>query len=294
MIKGLAPFFIVAFLFFTPAAVLSDSAKPQRIVSLSLGSDEILLSLVDPARVVAVTRYADDPGISHVAQEAKAVPNKISQIGVESIVAFRPDLVLAASYTATEQVGQLKALGLPVLILEDFVSMADIQANVRRIGTALGETEKAEALVAEMDRRLAAVAARLSDIKKRPGVLSFGVEGWTAGKGTHFDTLLRLAGGQNLAAEAGIVGHPKLSLETVVDFDPEVLILNAWRPEGGEADRLVREHPALKGLRAVKTGRVYRLEGKDLTTVSHFIALGVEALAQRLHPERFHPSFSKR
>ena len=50
---------------------------PQRIVSLTLGSDEILLSLVDKSRIVSLTRYADDEGISNIAAEAKvSVPGR--------------------------------------------------------------------------------------------------------------------------------------------------------------------------------------------------------------------------
>ena len=47
-------------------------SPPQRIISLTLGSDEILFSLVDKSRIVSMTRYADDEGISNIAAEAKA------------------------------------------------------------------------------------------------------------------------------------------------------------------------------------------------------------------------------
>jgi len=268
---------------------LKDNAgtKPQRIVSLSLGTDEILLSLVDPKRIVAITTFASDPGISNVPGLAEAVEIQFSQIGVEAIVALKPDLVLAAPYSAPEAMKQLKALGLPVVTMGDFSTIEAIQKNIRLVGVGVGETEAAAALISAMDARLHRVAERLSGITRRPGLLSFGAERWTSGKDTIFDEMVTLAGGRNLAAEAGITGHPKLSLEAVVALDPEVLILNAWHPKDGEPNPALLSHPALQSLSAIKTHRVYAIPGKYLTTVSHFIVEGVEEMARRIHPTLF-------
>lgn len=286
---GLFPLLLTSFfsLFLGTLTVAGAASKPTRIVSLTLGTDEILLSLVEAKRITAVTRYALDATLSNVADLAKHIPNHIAEAGVETIVALAPDLILAARYTSSDVVRQLEGLGFPVVLLSEFSSLKGIEGNIRSIGAAVGEPEKAEALVHEMTRRLDAVAAQESKIKDKPGLLSYDVSGWTAGKETTFDELVTLAGGRNLAAEAGITGHKKISLETVVELNPEIMILNTWTPSGGTSNETLRNHPALQSVSALQTGRVYGIPGKHLTTVSHFIVEGVEALARLLHPALF-------
>ena len=57
--------------------IVSIKAKPQRIVSLTLGTDEILLDLVEPERIAALTYLADDRGISFVTEKSRLVKSKI-------------------------------------------------------------------------------------------------------------------------------------------------------------------------------------------------------------------------
>ena len=285
--------FFFALVLSSPLAEAQTSAKARRIVSLTLGTDEILLSLIDPKRLAAITDYAADPDISNVSQLANQVPVRIKQAGAESIVALKPDLIFVASYTNQTLVKQLKDIGFPVVTLTLFSSIDGIKKNIRAVGYAVGETEKAGKLIAKMEKRLSAVAERLSSTVKRPALLSYDLERWTAGRDTLFDEIVALAGGRNLAAEAGMTGHPKISLEAVVDLNPEVLILNAWHPDGDDVNQTLLKHPALQSLRAIRENRVYSIPGKYLTTVSHFIAEGVEAMARLLHPTLFTANISR-
>ncbi|MFQ5779817.1 MAG: ABC transporter substrate-binding protein [Nitrospiria bacterium] len=269
---------------------VSEKRVPQRIVSLTLGTDEILLSLVDPKRILAVTRFAADPAISNVAEAARAIPNKISQAGAEQVVALAPDMVLAASYTSADVVKQLTDVGLPLVRLELFSSIEGIKENIRAVGLAVGAPERAEEIIAKMDRRLRNLSEPVSTIEDRPAVLSYGPDGSTAGRETTFDEMVARAGGRNLAAEAGLIGHRKISLETVVTLDPEVIILSAWQPEAPNFEHLLLTHPALKGVSAVKEKRVYVIPERQLTTVSQYIVDGTEALARLIHPALFKPT----
>ncbi|MDC4227703.1 MAG: ABC transporter substrate-binding protein [Candidatus Manganitrophus sp.] len=141
--------------------------KPQRIVSLTLGTDEILFSLVDPKRIAAVTYLAADPGISHVAEAAKGVPNKI-RANMEQVVALQPDLVFVATYTSMDVVKQLTEARLPVVKLELFSSIEGIKRNILTVGQMVGEARRAEEIVAEMDRQLKPIAERVAAAPRRP------------------------------------------------------------------------------------------------------------------------------
>jgi iron complex transport system substrate-binding protein len=86
-----------------------------------------------------------------------------------------------------------------------------------------------------------------------------------------------------------VKGHKKLSLETIVTLDPEVIILSAWQPEESDFLEKIRSHPALAHLSAVRKNRVFVLSEKYLTTVSQYIVDATEALARLIHPTRFEP-----
>lgn len=260
--------------------------KPQRIVSMTLGSDEILLSLVDPRRIVAVTYLSVDPKISHVAAAAEAIPYKV-HLDLERVVALEPDLVLVASYTSADFVKQLIDAKLPVMKLELFTSIEGIKQNILTLGRAVGEEARARAMVEEMARRIAEIKRRVAASPKRPGVLTYGPTGSTAGRETTFDEMVTLAGGRNLAAESGIVGHVNISVERLVMIDPETIILSSWNPEAPGFEQMFLNDPALKRLSALRSKQVYAIPEKYLTTVSQYIVEGAEKMARLVHPELF-------
>ena len=88
-------------------AAVTLGARPVRIVSLTLATDEILLGMVEPRRLQGVTLFASDPAISNVADlAAHDVPHKL-EMNVETILSLDPDLVLVASWSDAAPVRQL-------------------------------------------------------------------------------------------------------------------------------------------------------------------------------------------
>jgi iron complex transport system substrate-binding protein len=257
--------------------------KPTRIVSVTLGTDEILLALVEPSRLLGVTYLADDERISNLTGEAAAVPHKV-RADPEQIIALQPDLVFVASFLREEFNKVLHEAGLVVFQFQEYDSIADIQENIRLVGQVVGEEEKAEALVATMQARLRAVAERVGPMATRPHVLFWGPHGYTGGRLTSMDDLITHAGGENLAAIYGVIGPANLSAEQVVAMNPQVII-------GGSGTRHTHPgldaslmHPALQGTEALQKGKAFMLPMRYLVTISQCIVDGVEELARVLHP----------
>ena len=73
---------------------LSFSEKPQRIVSLNVSADEILLDMVDSKRLAALSLLADDPGICSAGEKVKSVKGRAQGSNLESVLAMQPDLVI--------------------------------------------------------------------------------------------------------------------------------------------------------------------------------------------------------
>ncbi len=116
----------------------------------------------------------------------------------------------------------LESTGAPVYRLANFDDLDGVMASIRGVGAAVGEEAAAERIVDDMRRRLAAVAARRAG-RPQPRVLSYS-GGFTAGRGTTFDDMVRRAGGINEAAARGIDKFPHVSEEQVLAWNPDVLV----------------------------------------------------------------------
>ncbi len=113
-------------------------STPYRVVSQTVGTDELLLALAEPAQVVALSELGWNPNYSAVVAEAAAFPRIPPGGDAESILRHRPTLVLCADYSRTELVTQLKRAGVPVLIFDRYATLDDAFANLRRLARELG------------------------------------------------------------------------------------------------------------------------------------------------------------
>jgi iron complex transport system substrate-binding protein len=180
-------------------------AKPQRIVSLNLCADALVLRLADSADIRSVTWLARNPDNSVVAAEAAAaVP--VNHGLAEEVAALDPDLVVVGAFTTRATVGLLRRLGLPILELGVPGTIDGIRTQIRQVAAALGEPERGEGMIAAMDARLAAI--RVPAVHPLAVVLR--PNGFTAGRGSLVDEILARAGTRNLAAEQGLENYGQI------------------------------------------------------------------------------------
>jgi iron complex transport system substrate-binding protein len=262
----------------------SETTTPVRIASLTLATDEILSELVPPERIVCVTYLADDPEISNVPGFYSKVVPRLRDTDPERIIGLNPDLVCVASYNSADFLKVMERSGLSIYRNEACNSMDEIEAGILDLGKRVGEPERARELVGRMRVRRKHLAKRLHDVPHRPRVL-FWSAGFTAGHRTTINDIIREAGGINVATERHLVGSAEISPEQVIAADPEYILLSRWSAD--EREGHIENHPLLRNLRAVKEKRVIAIEGRYLTSLSHFVVEGAERLARKLHPDCF-------
>jgi iron complex transport system substrate-binding protein len=257
---------------------------PRRIVSTYLAADEILAELVSLDRLAAVSIFADDPVISNVAGVyPRALPRVRGE--VEGILALEPDLICVAGYSDADAMRLAVGAGLPILRWSRFDTFADVLANVRLIGAAVGADVRAEAIAAAAEAKLAALAARLGGV--RPvRVLYLDPPSFTAGGHTLMDEILTRAGCVNVAAEAGIVGAGQIGVETALSLEAEAIVVPTVAGGSPPLDGL-RATPLWRELPAVRAGRVQAISAALPGDVSQRAADAPAAVARLLHPERF-------
>ena len=258
---------------------------PGRILSGVLASDEILTALVAPERLAGVTYLVDEPGLSEV---ARLLPPDLPRVHAEAetMLALQPDLVVLASYTRATTVRLLASAGVPVVRFQWYRSFADIMNSIRMLAAAVGVDGNGARLVADMQRRIAAVEKRAQGLA-RPRVMYYG-GGYSAGRDTLIDTMITLAGGHNVARDVGLQGQGRLPLEVAVSLRPEVILVSQWeRLTGSSRVEAFLHHPVWAEVPAVQEGRVYGINGAWLSSVSHYSVKALEAIARVLHPEAF-------
>jgi iron complex transport system substrate-binding protein len=137
-----------------------------------------------------------------------------------------------------------------------------------------------------MKARLGRVSEKVAS-RKRRGVIYIGPAGFTAGKGTFIDSVINRAGGRNLAVEAGIKGHQKLSLELTILLDPDAVMLISEPVQVLLPGTEFMASSAVRRMKAVREGKVFPLQQRYFTAPSHHIVKIVEDLATFLHPDAF-------
>ncbi|PZR96006.1 MAG: ABC transporter substrate-binding protein [Stutzerimonas stutzeri] len=227
-----------------PAHADEAPAKPQRIVSLNMCTDELVLRLARPEHVASVTWLSQDPRNANMATRARSIPANHGL--VEQVLAHKPDLVIAGAYTTRSTVALLKRVGVPVREFGVPRDLAEMRQQIRDMAKLLGELQNGEALIAEIDARLAALADRPRPAHPRAIVLR--PNGFTTGRGSLVDEILTAAGLSNLATELGIDNYGQIALETVALGKADILILNTT-PEGPPSlAHEILHHPVLARL----------------------------------------------
>jgi iron complex transport system substrate-binding protein len=217
--------------------------QPERIISLTVASDEILWRLGPTVRtrVIGVSALADDPLYSGiVGQWPEDLPRLLGTS--EQVVAGAPDLVIAASFTAPETRGQIAAAGISLVSLVNLAGFEDYRTNVRTIAQAVAAEPLGDTLIADFDRRM--TEARADPPVQQPTAVSW-IGDMVAGSNTSFDDIARAAGCTNVAAEHGIVGHQAVGLEQIVVWDPEVIVTECGARPCALAEAALARKPGL-------------------------------------------------
>jgi iron complex transport system substrate-binding protein len=252
--------------------------RPVRVVSLAPSITETVYAVGAGDRLVGVTDDCDYP--PEAARHARI--GGIATPSFEAILALRPDLVLAtAESNHAEHVRRLVALGLTVYVIRP-VDFGSVLESIERIGAVLGRGRDARALVDAMRRDADAVARAVAGAG-RPRVLYVV---WrdpviAPGRGTLLTELIGRAGGESITA-AEPLPYPRLSLETIVERRPEVVIVPR---DGGAADGELP--PGWERLgSALRAARVRTVDGDLLHRPGPRMVQALRALARAIHPER--------
>jgi iron complex transport system substrate-binding protein len=259
--------------------------RPQRIVSQTLGTDEILLAICPLERIAALSILAEDGNYSNMVEQAQQVSGRATE-GAEQILQLKADLIFVASYSRAETVRLLQESKAPVFRFANFNSIADVISNIRTVGYATGCDAEAERLIQQMNDELAELRARVPQNQSPLRVMSYDRTGYTAGVNTLFDDVVRAAGAINASAEKGITGFAKISVEKIAEWQPDVIVGGANRGEIEKVRKQFLSNPVIAASRAGRAGRIIVIDNRRFLTVSQYVVREVEDLSNGLYGNR--------
>jgi iron complex transport system substrate-binding protein len=229
----------------TPAA--EAQKRPQRIVSMNLCTDELLMRLVEPGRIASITNLSqqavNEPlGLSHISSKLK-----INHGLAEEILMAEPDLIVAGSFSTMTAVALLKKLGHQVVTFDPENNLEDMRANIRKMGKLVGEEARAEQLVADFDARLRALQNQLPP-GETPVFADIAVNNFIAGKETFYAEVVNAGGWRTIGQALGYSGFRNVSLEELLKVRPALIsTATPWTNPPSMSTQALR-HPALQRL----------------------------------------------
>ena len=178
----------------------------------------------------------------------------------------------------------------PAILSLEPNNLDDVWNDIRRVGDALGVSQRANELIASLTRRLADIRERTSAIKTRPRVAAIEWLGPLMAGGNWMPELIEIAGGRSLFAQGG--EHSTwLDWPALVEADPEFILLlpcGFTIPQTIADLDLLTQNPAWSKLRATRSGEVYLIDGHHFfNRPGPRLVESAEIMAEILHPDHF-------
>lgn len=251
---------------------------PSRIISLAPSVTEMLFAIGAGAQVVGVTQFCDyPPEASLKTKVGYANPN------LESLVALQPDLIVAPQeFLKPDLIGKLEQLKIPVFILSAR-TVEDVVGHIQTLGRMLDHTTEATVLGMDLRQQIARIKTRTQSAAPIRVLYVLNSEPLiTVGPGSFIDQLIGLAGGINIAAKSA-TAYPRLSMEVVLQENPDILVFPIGKTEGiSESEQ--QSWRKWSTLTAVKENNLRQIPADLLNRPGPRIGKALELLVDLFHP----------
>jgi iron complex transport system substrate-binding protein len=231
----------------------------QRIISLSPAITEILFELGLGEQIVGVSEYSDYP------PAARQIPRmgKYGDPNIELIIRAKPDLVVSQRISP-EKITLLKNTlgGVCEVLLLKVDTLAEIIESTQQLAQASGTIEHGQKLVEHWQKKIEEMETQYARLAEEDRVRVYVEVGAnplrTCGPGTYLSQMIRLAGGRNLGDAATGSLWPIVSSETVVVWNPQVILVLGMKRTGGFKEQ-ISSRLGWDNIEAVKNGRIVEL-----------------------------------
>ena len=238
--------------------------------------------------------YEIDQRVKAILQESLSVyrvdASLLERLQPTHIITQSQCEVCAVSFKDVEEAVCQFTSSRPAIVSLEPNSLADVWTDIRRTGEALGAEARAEKVIADLQHRMNALAAKAQTAETHPTVAYIEwIEPLMAG-GNWMPELVEMAGGVNLFGQAG-KHSPWMNWEELAGKDPDIIFIS---PCGFDIKRTIEETHLLTGkaewknLKAVRGNRVVVADGNQyFNRPGPHLVESLEILAEIIHPHLF-------
>ncbi|WP_161987401.1 ABC transporter substrate-binding protein [Prescottella subtropica] len=258
------------------AALAQFPDTPSRtVVTASVPLAEVLTLLDVPVAGVPSTTTQQLPA----ALDGAARIGTVKALDVEKIVGLTPDLVIGSESSRSSVEASLASTTTPAAFLAT-ESFGDLRFAVQVLGSAFDRADRADEVVANMDRHAATLsdAGAAVDAPKVLVLIGAADSFMVMNDKSFLGSLIDLSGADNVAVSA--LGAKEVfsavNLENIIAAAPDVvLVLRSGDVAAGQAafDAEVEKNPAWKGLPAYTNDRIHVL---DYSTFGYTSVTGLD------------------
>ena len=215
----------------------------SRIVVMNGDVTEVVYALGLGGNVVAVDTSATYP------QQALALPKIGYQrsLSAEGILSMAPTVVIGNTNAGPPEVlEQIRATGVPVVILDNVSTIAGASRKIRSVAQALGVPEKGEELAAALEEQIGEVIALSAQAEDKPTAVFLYMRGldslFLIGQDHLSHELFEASGAVSGAAKVGVMApFIPLTAEALAATDPDcIVVLTAGLESVGGEEGLLR------------------------------------------------------
>ena len=277
--------------------VVTFAHKPHRILTVSAGTDELMLGLVEPERMAAINESLADREHTNIPWVCDRIPTVIPRSpSVEQIAALHPDLVVVTPWMPRENIDAIRELNVPVVVCKSAATMEDIHDNIRLYAAAVGEAERGEKLIGMMEEKLAEIRAKVAEIpeeKKHKSIALISIMVNYGGAGCTFDELCRCTDSINAKAAAGNRMGQEMTKEQLVAANPDYLFFPSYEDGATNEENYGRQYledPSLAQMTAVRERQIGHPWARYVYNLSQDIVYGIQETAWILYGDEFKQS----
>ncbi|MCR5446467.1 MAG: ABC transporter substrate-binding protein [Schwartzia sp.] len=264
--------------------------KPERIIVTSS-------SFLEPLHEVGGDVVARPDSKTNMPDYAKDKPSigRTYNVDMEKLISYTPDLVIINKATNEKLIQPLEAAGIPVIVAK-LKSYEDVKNGLRQFAVITGHPEKAEAFIADMDKRIEEIKNRLPKKELRVLILHSTSQGVSVQLDSSIaGSVANILGFKNVASGMKAMEDKPdaapYSIETAVEQNPDVIFVTSM----GKVDEIrasmeqtMATNPAWQSIPAVRDKKVYYLSQEHflLSPCIHYPE-AVEEMARLIYPEGF-------
>jgi iron complex transport system substrate-binding protein len=225
----------------------------SKVVSLAPAVTKQMIAMGVDSLLVGKTSYCPkDAG-----NDSTKIIGDVVNISGESVLALRPDVVLAGGLTNKSLVDRLQKTGVRVFLMPDPINYEQLCENFRNVAEICGVLPKADSILAETNEKYEQIKAANAELTTRPKIfiqLSTNPI-YTIMKNTLGNEMITAAGGQNCF---DLSGGAVVSREAVIAANPD-MILVANMEKASEQE--VAKWKKFSAVSAVKSNKVSIIDG---------------------------------